>query len=264
MTQKEVMEEMTSAWMANEEAARVFGFEVGATFDSVYAPVSVVRLLMWVVSGVIALKETLLEEWKEEVRTVAEDTHYGTARWWVETVKRWQPGDALTVKDGKVCYEEEDASKRVVTSASVTAQGRTLLLKVAKGASGERRALSEEEVESLRGYVEAVKPVGLMVRVMSGGANQLTLGGVVRYRAELNEAEVKARVREAVERLMDGVAFNGALYEGRLTQALMQVEGVEDVHLTELLLDGSAWSDVVTPASGYVAMGSDKLRYERM
>lgn len=264
MTQKEVMEEMTTLWMQNDAAARVFGFEVGASFDSVYPKASVLRLLMWVVSGVIALKETLLEEWKEEVRQVAEETHYGTAAWWVDVVKRWQMGDPLTVVDGKVGYQTVDETKRLVTSASVTVKGRTLLLKVAKGASGERTALTEAERLSLVGYVEEVKPLGLMVTVRSGQSNKVDLGGVVRYKAELDEDDVKEAVREAVEKCMDGLEFNGDLYEGRLAMALMQAEGVVDVHLSGLKIDGTEWSDVVNPTNGYVELGTDGMEYVRV
>lgn len=262
MTQKEVMEEMTTAWMQNEAAARVFGYEVGASYDAVYAKASVLRLLMWVVSGVIALKETLLSEWKEEVRREAEETHYGTAAWWVEAAKRWQMGDRLKVIDGKVGYEREDAGKRVVTAASVTAAGRTLLLKVAKGSPGSREALTAAELQSLRGYVEAVKPIGLMVTVRSGAANRVTIGGVLRYRAELTEEDVREAVRAAVEQAMDGLEFNGDLYEGRLAMAMMQVEGVVDAQLRGLKIDGTEWSDVTNPSSGYVVLGEDELRYE--
>lgn len=264
MTQKEIMEEMTTAWMKNKEAARVFGYEVGASFDDVYPKASVIRMLMWVVSGVIALKETMLQEWKEEVRKVAEDTHYGTAGWWVETVKRWQMGDPLSVIDGKVGYKVENASKRIVTAASVTAMGRTLMLKVAKGKRGQRAPLTEAERRSLKGYVEEVKPVGLKVVVISGAANRVSLGGTIRYKAELLEEDVRAAVREAVESSFDGLEFNGTLYEGRLAMALMNVDGVEDVHLAGLKIDNTTWEDYVVPSSGYVVLGEDRLNYVRV
>lgn len=258
------MEEMTTDWMQNEEAARLWGFEVGASFDEVYAPVSMVRLMMWVVSGVIALKETLLSEWKAEVKAVAEETHYGTAAWWVDVVKRWQRGDVLTVKEGKACYEVEDASKRVVTAASVTERGRTLLVKVAKGDVANRQGLNAEEMEELRGYVEQVKPLGVMVTVSSSDANMVDITGVLRYKAERNEQEVREAVARAVGQAFDGLEFNGDLYEGRLAMAIMQVDGVVAVTLGELKIDGQVWSDVVNPSSGYVRMGTDGMNYERV
>lgn len=261
MTQNEVMEEMTAAWMQNEEAARVFGYEPGTEYDEVYPKVSIMRLLMWVVSGVIAAKETLLADWKEEVRRVAEEAHYGTAAWWVDAVKRWQPGDGLSVVDGKVGYAEPDDSRRLVTAASVTVSGRTLLLKVAKGEPGARQGLTETELQSLRGYVEEVKPMGLRVQVRSGAANRLTLGGVLRYRAERTEADIRQAVRKAVEKAMDGMEFNGDLYAGRLAAALMAVEGVADVYLEGLKIDGEPWRDVVNPSYGYVVLGTDEMEY---
>lgn len=261
MTQKEVMEAMTTAWMKNEDAAKAFGYEVGASYDKVYPKASVMRMLMWVVSGVIALKETLLEEWKEEVRKVAEETHYGTAAWWVDVAKRWQKGDQLSVIDGKVGYRTTDEKKRVVTAASVTAKGRTLHLKVAKGTAGKRAALTADELQSMKGYVEAVKPLGVMVQVTSGNANRVALGGVLRYRGELAEADVRATVKKAVEKAFDGLEFNGDLYEGRLAMALMQEDGVVDVQLSGLKIDGSPWSDVVNPQSGYVVLAEDNMEY---
>lgn len=264
MTQKEVMDEMTVQWMHNEEASRVFDFEVGASFDAVFPKASIVRLLMWVCSGVIALKETLLGEWKREVEQVALATHYGTAQWWVEAVKRWQPGDVLDVIDGRVGYAEEDAGRRVVTAASVTAEGRTLLLKVAKGDVGHREPLTTDELEGLRGYVDAVKPLGIMAKVISGPANRVSVGGVVRYRSEMDEQTVRDAVKQAVEKACDGLSFNGTLYAGRLTMAVMSVDGVVDANLGGLQIDGVDWTDSVVPTSGYVEFGGEELEFVKV
>ena len=188
--------------MENAGVAQLFGFTAGASFDDVYARVSVVRLLIWVVSYVIAAKETAYEDWEEEVRAVADATHYGTEAWWVEAAKAWQEGDALTVVDGRVGYAVVDPTHRVVTAASVNTEGRTLRLKVAKGAVGSLQALTASQLEAFQGYVEAVKPVGLHVTATSGVANVVKLQGTVRYSAELNKSDVKAAVRGALTAAM--------------------------------------------------------------
>lgn len=262
MTTNEVFEEITSTWMNNQSVANLYGFAVGSRFDDVYSKVSLLRLLMWVVSYVIALKETSLEDWKREVQNVAAETHYGTRAWWVAKAKAWQEGDALTIVDGKVDYERVDATKRVVTAASVNVVGRTLRLKVAKGESGNLSGLSEAQLESLVGYVEAIKPMGLMVTVTSGGANVLKLYGKVRYSGELMKEDVKQRVKTALNEMLQSLEFGGTLFSGRMIRTIVDVDGVEDVYLTRMTLDGSEWRDSVVPTNGYATLNIDELEYE--
>lgn len=258
----EIEEELQRRWMGNAGVAQLFGFTAGASFDSVYARVSVMRLLLWVVSYVIAAKETSYEDWEEELRAVADSTHYGTEAWWVETAKAWQEGDALTVADGRVGYATVDASHRVVTSAAISTVGRTLRLKVAKGGPGSLQALTAEQLTAFQGYVESVKPVGLHVTATSGAANVVGMSGTVRYAAELSRSQVAAAVREALTATMEELPFGGRLYAGRLAAAMMAVEGVEDVHLTVLTIDGVEWNDWTEPSAGYCVPGPDELNYE--
>ena len=261
-SRREIEEELQRRWMENAGVAQLFGFTAGASFDDVYARVSVVRLLIWVVSYVIAAKETAYEDWEEEVRAVADATHYGTEAWWVEAAKAWQEGDALTVVDGRVGYAVVDPTHRVVTAASVNTEGRTLRLKVAKGAVGSLQALTASQLEAFQGYVEAVKPVGLHVTATSGVANVVKLQGTVRYSAELNKSDVKAAVRGALKAAMSELRFGGRLYAGRLAAAMMAVPGVEDVHLTGMTIDGTGWSDSTEPSAGYCVPGADEMIYE--
>jgi hypothetical protein len=261
-SRREIEEELQRRWMENAGVAQLFGFTAGASFDDVYARVSVVRLLMWVVSYVIAAKETAYEDWEEEVRAVADATHYGTEAWWVETAKAWQEGDALTVADGRVRYATVDATHRVVTSAAISTLGRTLRLKVAKGEPGGLQALTTSQLEAFQGYVESVKPVGLHVTVTSGSANVIGMSGTVRYSAELNQGDVRQAVREKLTAVMGELPFGGRLYAGRLAAAMMAVEGVEDVNLTVLTVDGQLWTDWTEPSAGYCVPGPDELNYE--
>lgn len=261
-SRREIEEDLQRRWMENAGVAQLFGFTAGASFDDVYARVSVVRLLMWVVSYVIAAKETAYEDWEEEVRAVADATHYGTEAWWVEAAKAWQEGDALSVTDGRVGYSTVDPSHRVVTAAAITTGGRTLRLKVAKGSVGSLQALTAAQLEAFQGYVEAVKPVGLHVTATSGNANVVGMTGTVRYAAELNRSDVRSAVREALTATMGELQFGGRLYAGRLTAAMMAVPGVEDVHLTLLTIDGAEWSDWTEPSAGYCVPGADTFVYE--
>lgn len=262
MTTNEVFEELTGTWMNNQSVANLYGFSVGSRFDDVYSKVSLLRLIFWVVSYVVALKETSLEDWKKEVQSVAEETHYGTSAWWVAKCKAWQEGDALTIVDGKVDYAQVDASKRVVTAAAVNVVGRTLRLKVAKGESGNLSGLSTAQLQSLTGYVEAIKPMGLMVSVTSGGANVLNIYGKVRYSGELMKADVQQRVKAAMNEMLMNLEFNGTLYSGRMIRTIVDVDGVEDVYLTRMTMDGVEWKDSVVPTNGYATLNIDELEYE--
>lgn len=256
MTTEEILTELKIAWMNNEQAAALFGFTRGDDFDNTYSRVSVLALIFYVVAYVIALKETLLSQWKEEVRQVGLSTHYGTASWWVAAAKEWQNGDPLTVIDGRMGYATVDPSHRLITAASVTAEGRTLTLKVAKKTTfeGGYTPLSTDEKTNFEGYVEQIKPLGIYVDVRSSPANNIEILGSIGYDAELDLTNVKKNVREAILAELDNLPFNGTLYISRLNAAIVAVDGVVFCNIGSVLVDGTSVEVSTVPYSGYFSL----------
>lgn len=261
MSREEVYESLTTTFMNNAVASELFGFKKGAGFDDEFSRVSLVRLLFYVVSYVIALKETKLQEWKDAVQSVAEETHYGTASWWIAKAKSWQEGDGLSIIDGKVDYPTVRPEKRVITAASVTVNGRVLNLKVAKGESGNLQGLNNEQLSSFAGYVEQIKPLGIKVNCISGTANILRLYGEVRYKGERLQAEVERQVIAALNDMLQNIEFNGTIYTSKIVQTVMNVDGVASVHIGRYTMDNRDWIDSVVPDNGYAVLNATNLTF---
>lgn len=262
MTTNEVFEELTNKWMANEEAARVFGYNVGDNFDDHYSKVSVIRLLFWVVASVIALKETLLDEWKESVKKVAEDTHYGTSAWWKKAAFDYEVGKDLVVVDGKVGYATIDESKRIITAASVTELGRVIKIKVAKGEVGNLSPLSAEELQSFNGYLNAIKPLGLIVSASSESANNVIVNGVLTYEGEYLKSDIEERVNEAINGYLKNLEFGGIFYIGRMVSEILKVDGVVNADIDSVMIDNVNVDGKASPSSGYAILSANNFTYE--
>ena len=74
MTTEEIKRELTTAFMANADAANLFGFAQGASFNDRFSRVGLMSILFYVVAYVIALKERCLDAWKADIAATA-STH---------------------------------------------------------------------------------------------------------------------------------------------------------------------------------------------
>lgn len=267
MTTTEILTELQQALMASTTAATLFGFTVGDQYDSHFSKIGPVSVILYVVAYVTALKETLLERWKEEVRQIADSTRYGTEAWWKATAKLWRddPNELLTVVDGAVGYPNPSTTASTpVRYAAITAQGNTLTLKVAAADdSGTPIPLTATQLAAFQGYANTIKPLGIYVTALSGVANPLQLQATVTYNPEITLQTVQTTVLDAIDRFCHEMEFGGTLYLGRLTTAVMQVEGVVDFAIASAtLLDGSTAS-VPTPFTRSIVPHNGHCRLDR-
>lgn len=244
MNTEEVLTELQNQLMSNHVAAALFGYTVGDSYDSHFSRIGAMSVIIYVVAYVIALKERLLDQWKEEVRAVADSTRYGTEAWWKAVSKAWREGEQTVVADGAVGYASDPAATTVtpVAYVAVTANGRMLTLKVAADSGGSPTALTAVQLSQFQGYVKAVKPLGIAVRCVSGPANPIAIYGdsTITYNPEVSLSAVQAAVQQAINRHCAEIEFGGTLYVGRLAAAIMQAEGVIDCHIDTITIRNAA------------------------
>lgn len=273
MNTEEVLSELQNQLMSNPVAAALFGYNVGDSYDSHFSRIGAMSAIIYVVAYVVALKERLLDQWKEEVRAVADSTRYGTEAWWKAVAKAWREGEQTVVVGGAVGYATEPTAATVtpVAYAAVTANGRMLTLKVAADNGGSPTALSATQLAQLQGYVNAVKPLGIAVRCVSGPANPIAIYGdsTITYNPEVSQSAVQAAVQEAINRHCAEIEFGGTLYVGRLAAAIMQAEGVIDCHIDTISINNTANPATaaatpievsVQPYNGYCRLDTDATR----
>lgn len=242
MPTQEVLTALQNALMSNPVAASLFGYQTGDDYDSHFSRVGAVSVLLYVVAYVIALKERLLDQWKEEVRQVADSTRYGTEAWWRTAAKAWREGEQTTVTGGQVGYAQPATAATVcpVAYATITAAGRMLTLKVAADQGGSPTQLTAVQLAQFQGYADTIKPLGLAVRCVSGPANPIALRATVTYNPEVSQSAVDAAVQAAINSHCAEIEFGGTLYVGRLATAIMQAHGVIDCHIHSITIRNTA------------------------
>lgn len=225
--------------------------DINKSFESVFGKTSVIAAILYAASYIIALKEVLLSEWKKDVEDTAATTRYGTWAWWIAAAKAFQFGDTTSVIDGKVGYEVVDPSKQIITAATVAQVGRSLTVKVAKGAVGSLSELSQEELQAFNGYVQNIKPLGVSVRVSSLPPASVEIAGSITYNSEEGEAAMKSRVLAALNDYFANLSFGSTIYRSQVIERIMSIDGVIDVQLQQLRVSGYEVQTSYAPQSGY-------------
>lgn len=230
----EIKKQLTDEWMSNATVQEKFGFVPGTSFDSVFATVSIVNIVFYVVAYVIWMREKALESWRKDIDKTAIATRYGTKEWWHRVSLAWQDGDLSEVIDGAVDYAIFDETKQKVKFCAVVEEGRTLYLKVAGGNSPSLASLTVEELGRFQAYLGDVKPLGVRAIGQSYSADELQIIGSVYYDGELLALDIENEVKEAIETYLSGIVFGGIIYKTKLIDAVQRVEGVKDFELSGL------------------------------
>ncbi len=258
----EIKKQLTDEWMSNPEVQAKFGFVAGSSFDSVFAPVSVVNIIFYVVAYVVWLRETALDSWREDVDATALATRYGTKEWWHKIALAWQDGDMTSVVDGAVEYSVVDETKRKITYCAVREEGRTLYLRVACGNAGNLFSLTAEELARFQSYLNDVKPLGVRVIAYSYNADNVTIAADIYYDGEVSVAGVDVEVKRVIDEYLASIVFGGDIYVSKMVDVIQGVKGVVDVHNLQLNA-GSGWQTrKLTPNAGCVKVTGYGITYK--
>lgn len=262
MTIDEVRDDLEKRFVLRAAMNGTFGLtsaDRDKPFAQMFGRTSVVAVLLYAVAAAIWAKDRLLSAWLKEVEQTAEATRYGTYRWWVKAAKEFQDGDTTEVIDGAVRYAEIDETKRIVKAATVVQDGRNLTIKVAKAQGDSLAPLSAQELQRFRGYVQNIKPIGIVCNAVSGEAASVELVARVVYNIERSAQEMEAEVKSAVNDYLGNIGFGGTVFRSRVLEAIMGVAGVVDASIMRLKMDGANIDIAGIPAYGYAKLTSATL-----
>lgn len=262
-TIKEIKDEMTRAWMADERVAQAYGLEAGAEgFGSRFGVASVENVLFYVWAAAAWAVEKLMDELREETRATVEAEMPHRVRWYKERALEFRDGEAL---DGDTCRyagTSEDESRLVVAQAAATEDRETgrLLVKVAgRGAGGELTALGSETLGRLREYLEEIKDAGVRLSVVSKEGDRITVRAGVEYNPLLRAEDVERSCMSAVEDYLTTLPFNGEYTRLGLMRALAGVDGVMVVGEVEALSEDVSLGSRRQPSAGYFKVESIEI-----
>jgi hypothetical protein len=227
-------------------------------------------LFMYIVAVAIYLHESIWDIFKVDLENIAATAVAGTAKWLQKKVLEFQ-FDAVTpqvieVIDGVASYPIVDATKRIITRASVKQTGNKIVsVKVAKGSANSLEPLTTEEKTALSDYLDDIKLVGTEIIVVSQEADRLKVTGTVYYKGQYVESVVKAAVIAAIDNYLatfsnDIQSFDGTLIVNKLIDAVQAVPGVNDFVITEIkgrnadqtVADGTPITRTYESVAGYI------------
>ncbi len=207
------------------------------------------RLFSNVVAGAIWAHEVLFDRLRAEVDQIIARAPIGTAAWFCDRAKEWQPGTPLALVGGRPGYAVVDPAARLITQASAREDtSARLVVKVAKGdaLTGALEPLSEEEAREAFAYLDRIRPAGIRLSLASRAADRLRLAGAVHYDPLLDPAALAPLVRTAITAALRALTFDGELLISSLVDAVQAVPGVRDVTLNASVRLGA---DAPTPVA---------------
>lgn len=187
------------------------------------------RLWTYIVAAVQVVLEQLWDAFRVEIEAKINAGVWGTLTWFVATAKKFQYGDAVEQLVDNQPYSIIDASKQIITLASVTEAGNLLNIKVAKGTASSPSALSGAELTAFTSYINKMKPAGVVVNTISLNADLFQITANIYYDGQYELTAIQNAVQEAIEAHLFTIPFDGVFYKNKLTDAIDDVAGVVNI-----------------------------------
>ena len=277
----EIKESMTQAFMQNEEAAKLWGFNVGDSWDKVMSPVSVENVLFYIVAVCCYVVESLMAMHKSEVEAIVATRMPHTAKWYRDKTLAFLYGKDLI--DGTDEYDtngmstDEIEALKVVKHAVAVEDMKSgvLVIKVAgEDDDGKRQPLAPDQCEHLKTYLGEVKDAGVRIEVINSTPSGFALEADVYYNALLDSDEVKEECKNVIKSYIENLEFNGILSRNGIEDVLRGVAGVKLVQLGHVTIDECSESPMQTadlspgsngnaycrPYAGYCSLDDDKIK----
>lgn len=203
---------------------------------------AIYRLWAFIVAAGIAILEQLMDQNKTEVETLVSQAAPGTPSWIQAQILKFQYSSTspqvVQLINLAPQYPIVDPSLRIITRCSVTTDiSNTVTIKVAKGSPPV--ALASLEKDALTSYVAQTGVAGISYNVLSLAADRLYVQAQVFYTG-LFSSVIKTNVILAINNYLASIPFNGQIKVSALEQAILDVDGVTDVVLQNVVARANA------------------------
>jgi hypothetical protein len=226
------------------------------------------------------LMQMLYAEWdrfKLEVETIISANTAGSLSWYVTQLKSFQYGDTVSIIGGRVGYEVQDETKRIVVQVTATEDvGGRITFRAAKTGEDANQALTADELDALKTYVGKVKFAGVVCDTISMDADDLKLQGTVKVDRQIFKSDgslladpTKFPVRDAIVAYLKALPENSVLNNTSLTDQVQKVRGVRDFTISlsatrrPTLTDWTNYAQEVLSQAGHMKLHNDSnLSYQ--
>lgn len=214
--------------------------ESGLDFLNSTSVTAIWRLWAYITATVMFTLETLWDLFKGEIEGIFATQRPGTLLWYRATCLAFRYGVGLIVNNGRIGYSTDDSTPALLAQCSVREAADGLVIKIAKDVSGELQPLSTEESNSFNAFISSIKYAGTPVRVVNSASNLLKIQLTIYYDPLIFKPngeriiDSARTVDQAIESYLRNLPFDGRLKVTSLVDTIMNVEGVQDCHVTAI------------------------------
>lgn len=242
-----------------------------SSLDTVNSTSKVAEWNLWmdVVAFCIYSLEQLFDFFKSDVDATIAAMKPHTLQWYVTKAKDFQLGvDLPDDSDTYALVPPADESIMIIKSAAaVELPGLNMVrIKVAKSTGGVLEAISEGEMDAFTEYMRRIKDAGVRLDVNSTDPDDFQLSIKIYYDPLVIDAD-GARldgtddvpVKNAINKFLEEMPFNGWFVLNELIDAVEAVEGVEIAYVDEAAVEyGLSVYETITvkyqPDAGYMRL----------
>ena len=264
----EIKDNLTADFMRNADVARIYGFEVGATFSAHFSRVSVESLLFYIVACATWVLENLFDKHREDVENRIEAILPHRPKWYRDKVLAFMKNKTLVPDmdyyntDGMNDSDIEAARVVKYAAATEAVDASLLTIKVAGESDGHRAPLDTETEKQLLAYIGEIKDAGVRINLVNKSADIFQCELDIYYDAVLLPEVVETACREAIKNYIENLPFNGEYTNMALVDELQKIEGVRIVEFGSAKneVSGESTPTVInarcTPTAGYFSAGN--------
>ena len=264
----EIKDNLTADFMRNADVARIYGFEVGATFSAHFSRVSVESLLFYIVACATWVLENLFDKHREDVENRIEAILPHRPKWYRDKVLAFMKNKTLVPDmdyyntDGMNDSDIEAARVVKYAAATEAVDASLLTIKVAGESDGHRAPLDAETEKQLLAYIGEIKDAGVRINLVNKSADIFQCELDIYYDAVLLPEVVETACREAIKNYIENLPFNGEYTNMALVDELQKIEGVRIVEFGSAKneVSGESTPTVInarcTPTAGYFSAGN--------
>lgn len=206
---------------------------------------SIIDAFTWVTSACVWVFETVMDTFKIDLAKELQNRVNGTPPYYANALLKYQSGDELVMNDDgtSFSYNQIDEDKRIITKVSYSEYAsdnfydKILLLKIASGKAGAYTQVGDNELLSIRSYVDKIKFAGTNVNVVSRNGDILIPRVTVYYDGAVGEDEVYKNIEDSLNDFISNIDFDGVIYVQKVIDAIQKADHVLDVYCDDKASD---------------------------
>ncbi len=263
----EIKKELTNAFISDPEVKTKYGLVEGKTFEDQFSKVSLESIFFYAFAVCVWTLRMLFDKHKSDVETELDNRLTGRPNWYRDKVLKFQYPNRNVIYDtdryDNTGLSDADIEALQVVKYCVTEpKAARLLIKVAKGAPGNRQVLADDELLGLMAYMENhVNYAGVALSFVNQQADRFFCKVICYYNPMLLNPADKP-VEKAIKSYVSNLEFNSEYSNMALTDYLQAIPGVKIPHLSEVKTqraDNTPEACVIRtfPESGYFKVEKD-------